>query len=102
MIFVNTSLDVALARNADRPRSVPEDTAIMSWKKVQGNIGQFQQLFKGNFVIVDNNKKDDKIEAMTFKAVKRLLSKKVKNRRAYEWVRMEMQRRGITKPPKFL
>ena len=102
MIFVNTSLDVALARNADRPRSVPEDTAIMSWKKVQGNIGQFQQLFKGNFVIVDNNKKDDKIEAMTFKAVKRLLNKKVKNRRAYEWVRMEMQRRGITKPPKFL
>ena len=102
MIFVNTSLDVALARNADRPRSVPEDTAIMSWKQVQGNIGQFQQLFKGNFVIVDNNKKDDKIEAMTFKAVKRLLNKKVKNRRAYEWVRMEMQRRGITKPPKFL
>ena len=102
MIFVNTSIDVALDRNRKRARSVPEDITIMSWKAVQSNIGQFQQLFKGNFVIVDNNKKDENIEASTFKAVKRLLGKKVQNRRAYEWVRMEMERRGITKPPKFL
>ena len=102
MIFVSTSIDVALDRNRKRARSVPEDITIMSWKAVQSNIGQFQQLFKGNFVIVDNNKKDENIEASTFKAVKRLLGKKVQNRRAYEWVRMEMERRGITKPPKFL
>jgi len=35
MIFVNTSLDVALERNAKRDRSVPEDIAVRSWKAVQ-------------------------------------------------------------------
>ena len=55
MIFVNTSLDVALQRNADRPRSVPEPIVTQSWKTVQSNIGKFSNFFKGNFIIVDNN-----------------------------------------------
>ena len=55
MIFVNTSLDVALQRNAERPRSVPESIVTKSWKDVQSNIGKFSQYFKGNFVVVDNN-----------------------------------------------
>ena len=100
MIFVNTSIDVALDRNRKRARSVPEDITIMSWKAVQSNIGQFQQLFKGNFVIVDNNKPDDDIEMATFKEVKRLLGKKVRNTRAKQWIEMEMKLRGITKKPK--
>ena len=69
------------------------------YKKQHSERGPVEQKKE---VKTKDNKKDDKIEAMTFKAVKRLLNKKVKNRRAYEWVRMEMQRRGITKPPKFL
>ena len=56
MIFVNTSLDVALERNARRPRSVPEDIVKKSWNQVQQNIGKFQQFFGNkNFIIVDNN-----------------------------------------------
>ena len=31
MIFVNTSLDVALQRNAERPRSLPEPIVVKSW-----------------------------------------------------------------------
>ena len=34
MIFVNTSLDVALKRNAARPRKVPENILTNSWKSV--------------------------------------------------------------------
>ena len=59
MIFVNTSLDIALQRNAERKRSVPESIVIKSWNDVQKNIGKFQNYFRGNFVIVDNNSKDD-------------------------------------------
>ena len=40
MIFVNTSLDVALERNAKRARTVPESIAIKSWNDVQRNIGK--------------------------------------------------------------
>ena len=100
MIFVNTSIDVALERNAKRERTVPEDTAITSWNAVQGNIGKFSSLFRDTMVIVDNNKKDDDIEKMTFKEVKRLLGKKVRNTRAKQWIEMEMKRRGITRAPK--
>jgi cytidylate kinase len=100
MIFVNTSIEVALERNADRERTVPEDVAINSWKAVQGNIGKFSSLFRGTMIIVDNNKKDDDIEKITFKEVKRLLGKKVRNTRAKQWIEMEMKRRGITRAPK--
>ena len=100
MIFVNTSLDVALERNAARERTVPEDVAITSYNAVQGNIGKFSSLFRGTMVIVDNNEKDQDIEKITFKEVRRLLGKKVKNRRAKQWIEMEMKRRGITKKPK--
>ena len=99
MIFVNTSLDVALERNAKRERTVPEDVAITSYNAVQGNIGKFSSLFRGNMVIVDNNKPDDDIEMTTFKEIKRLLKKKVTNPRSKEWIRMEMKRQGITKAP---
>ena len=58
MIFVNTSLDVALERNAKRDRSVPEDIAVRSWKAVQSNIGKFSQHFRQNFIVVDNNDAD--------------------------------------------
>ena len=100
MIFVNTSIDVALERNAARERTVPEDVAITSWKEVQGNIGKFSSLFRGAFVPVDNNKADDDIEMATFKEVKRLLKKKVTNTRAKSWIEMEMKNRGITRKPK--
>ena len=55
MIFVNTSLDVALQRNAERPRSVPESIVTKSWKAVQSNIGKFNNMFRKGFIIVDNN-----------------------------------------------
>jgi len=100
MIFVNTSIDVALERNSKRARTVPEDIAINGWKQVQSNIGKFNTLFRGTMIIVDNNKADEDMDKLTFKEVKRLLKKKVKNSRARQWIEMEMKNRGITKKPK--
>ena len=100
MIFVNTSLDVALERNTMRERSVPEDIVIRSWKDVQSNIGKFNNLFKSGMIIVDNNKADEDIIVSVFKRIKSLLKNKVTNSRAKQWVSFEMKRRGITKRPK--
>ena len=100
MIFVNTSIDVALQRNTKRDRVVPESIVISSWKSVQNNIGKFNNLFKNGMIIVDNNKTDEDVEMMAFKRVKALLKNKVTNRRAHQWMDMEMKRRGITKKPK--
>jgi len=100
MIFVNTSLDVALERNAKRDRSVPEPVAVKSWKDVQSNIGKFSQYFRANFVVVDNNNATEDVFVQVFKQIKGLLKKKVRNPAAQQWVSMEMKRRGITKKPK--
>jgi predicted kinase len=54
MVFVNTSLQVAQERNKTRDRTLPESLVAEIWKACQHNLGGFQSLFKGNFVIVDN------------------------------------------------
>ena len=100
MLFVNTSLDVALERNQKRARTVPEPLVVKSWNEVQNNIGKFQNFFKGNFIVVDNNDAKEDVLTSVFKGVRKLLGKKVKNHSAKQWVDMEMKRRGITKAPK--
>lgn len=54
MIFVNTSLEVALERNATRDRTLSEELVEEIWKACQNNLGAFQSMFSGNFIIVDN------------------------------------------------
>ena len=93
MIFVNTSLDVALQRNKERDRSVPEPIAVKSWNAVQRNIGKFSNFFKGNFIIVDNNDKDEDMMQQVFKRVRALANKKVKNQRGLQWIRGELEKK---------
>ena len=93
MIFVNTSLDVALQRNAERARSVPESIVVKSWKDVQANIGRFNNFFKGSMVIVDNNDADDDIFQSVWKRVQGLLRKKVTNTRAKNWIASELAKK---------
>ena len=93
LIFVNTSLDVALERNASRSRSVPESVVIKSWKSVQANIGKFNNHFKENLIIVDNNKPDEDIIKQVYKRIQSLLRKKVKNTRAKSWIEMELAKK---------
>ena len=100
MIFVNTSLDTALERNAKRDRSVPESIAVKSWKDVQSNIGKFSQHFRQNFVVVDNNDATEDVMTPVFKQIKGLLKKKVTSPIAKQWVMQQMKDRGITKAPK--
>lgn len=60
MVFVNTSKEVAIQRNQERQRSVPEEVVLKGWKAVQDNMGKFQTLFgTQNFFIVDNSEKLD-------------------------------------------
>ena len=91
MIFVNTSLDVALERNEKRPRKLPENIVVQSWNNVQKNIGKFSQLFKNKFVIVDNNKADEDVITGVFKRVRSLANKKVTNGIAKAWIAKELE-----------
>ena len=100
MIFVNTSLDTALQRNTDRPRSVPDSIVVKSWNEVQSNIGSFSQHFRENFIVVDNNDAGEDVFVKVFKQIKGLLRKKVQSPLAKQWVMQQMKDRGITRMPK--
>ena len=100
MIFVNTSLDTALKRNAERERTVSDSVATNSWKTVQSNIGKFSQHFRQNFVVVDNNDATEDVMTPVFKQIRGLLKKKVTSPLAKQWVMQQMKERGITKAPK--
>ena len=92
MIFVNTSLDVALERNKQRPRKVPEKIVIDAWNSVQKNIGQFQRFFGNkNFIIVDNNDAGEDILGKAYKEVRRMLRKKVDNHIAKAWIANQLR-----------
>ena len=93
MIFVNTSVDVALANNAQRPRSLPEADVVKMWKAVQNNIGQFSNMFRGNLIIVDNNDAGEDILMGIYKRVKAALRKKVQNTRAKNWMASELAKK---------
>ena len=94
MIFVNTTLEVALQRNQERARTVPEKIVVNAWKQVQSNIGKFQSFFgPKNFIIVDNDMpdKDGRLFDHVFKKVQGLLRRKVDNYIAKAWMSKELR-----------
>ena len=95
MIFVNTSLETALKRNAKRDRTVPRSIATKSWKTVQSNMGKFSQYFRQNFVVVDNNDSDEDVMGPVYKQVMSLAKKKVQNKTGLNWIQtqLDMKRR---------
>ena len=95
MIFVNTSLDVALERNKNRPRSLPEYIVKDSWNGVQANIGKFQRIFSPNrFLIVDNNKSEKELVSLTLRTASKFIRSQLRNKpqnlTAKQWIANEL------------
>ena len=93
MIFVNTSLETALERNAKRDRTVPRSIATKSWKTVQSNMGKFSQYFRQNFIVVDNNDSDEDVMGPVYKQVMSLAKKKVQNKTGLNWIQGELAKK---------
>jgi len=95
MIFVNTSLDVALQRNAERPRSVPESIVISNHKQVQNNMGKFQRMFgRNNFDIIDNNKNQEDVNPKVYKSIRTFVNREPTSKEAKDWVKRELARKS--------
>ena len=97
MVFVNTSLEVALHRNEQRARSVQPNIVKKSWQDVQNNMGKFQNYFgAANFFIVDNNGFEEDMLEISTKHIRRAISKSVKNAIAKAWIASEMEKKKRT------
>ena len=96
MVFVNTSLDIALERNKNRPRSIPEYIVQKSWNGVQANIGQFQRIFSPmKMMILDNNSSEKELVTKTLKDADRFIRGKLRtkpeNGIAMSWIKKELE-----------
>ena len=94
MIFVNTTLEVALERNENRDRVLPRHIVEASHREVTKNIGGFQGLFGGsNFLIVDNNEHVDEKKAqkrfnmLVRQVLCKFIKRPIKNKRGLSWIR---------------
>ena len=85
MVFVNTSLEVAQARNAKRDRTLPEALVTQIWKACQENLGKFQTMFSGRFVIVDNTEYKP-VSTSVQKQVDAFLRKPIYNPIGKKWI----------------
>jgi predicted kinase len=85
MVFVNTSLEVALERNRNRDRVLSDELVTEIWKACQNNLGAFQSIFGGNFVIVDNTVYKP-VNKNVQKAVDAFVRKPLYNQIGKKWV----------------
>lgn len=55
MVFVKTSLDLALKLNDARARTVPSEVVKMEHEAVEKNAAAFRGMFRGDFIEIENN-----------------------------------------------
>ena len=105
MVFVNTTLPVAQARNKKRARRLPPKLLASSWKQVQANIGKFNGLFKSNFMVMDNSDTLDEKQAtkkfnmLVKKGIGKFIKKPIKNTIGKQWIKNQklLKKQGIKK-----
>ena len=94
MVFVNTSLDVALERNRNRPRRLPDAVIIDSHRQIQKNMGRLQRIFGGrNFLVVDNNKPAEDVNPMVHKRIRSMIDRAPTSYQAVKWIHRELEKR---------
>ncbi|SVB36163.1 uncharacterized protein METZ01_LOCUS189017 [marine metagenome] len=94
MIFINTSLEVALRRNLMRPRKLEEKQVTKMWNAVQQNIGKFQVHFgRKNILILDNNDENDNLVQGLFVRIKKLVDEPVINTIGKQWIASELKKK---------
>ena len=97
MIMVNTDLDTAVGRDKARTRTLGASAITPMWKSVQKNIGRFQNLFRGNFFIVDNSEGADyqKGALTVYRKIHTWSRQHPKHRLAKAWIKDQKQQRDI-------
>ena len=94
MVFVNTSLDVALERNRNRPRKLPDAIIIDSHRQIQKKMGRLQRILGArNFVIVDNDKPAEDVNPMVHKRIRSMINRAPTSYQAVRWIHRELEKR---------
>tara|TARA_R110000772_G_scaffold20140_5_gene55962 strand:- start:1283 stop:2239 length:957 start_codon:yes stop_codon:yes gene_type:complete len=89
MILVNTNLETAINRDAQRTRTIGPENVKKMWQDVQDNTGKFQNLFGANFTIVDNSEGSNwqKATLSAYKSMRKFALSPVTSPIAKKWIK---------------
>jgi hypothetical protein len=91
MIFVNTSLDIALQQNQDRARKLKDEVIRRTWEEVQGIKDGLANLFPGGFVEIVNNRAGEDVFRKAFVEVGKLIRLPPTKPAAKTWIAHELE-----------
>ena len=91
MIFVNTSLDVALQNNAGRTRRLEDEVVRATWTEVQQVKDQLANLFPGRFVEIVNNRAGEDVFRKSFVEIGKLIKRAPSSPIAKAWIAHELE-----------
>jgi predicted kinase len=94
LLFVDTSEEIAVERNANRERKLPEEKVRELWSDVQNNKEGFQNLFGDKMVIVNNDKFGPPPEDVV-KQLNKFVDAPVQNKIGQVWIEDELEMRGV-------
>ena len=94
MIFVNTSLDIALQQNQARARKLKDDVIVRTWEEVQGIKDGLANLFVGGFIEIVNNRAGEDVFRKAFVEVGKLIKKPPNKPAAKMWIAHELEQKS--------
>ena len=101
MIFVNASLQNAIARNNARPRKLPHNIVQQDWEKAQENAKNLKKIFGKDFVEVKNDDDFATLEKKANSLYAKLMGWTTSfpsNKPALKWREQELQYKSIRNP----
>ncbi len=91
LIFVNTSLDIALQQNAGRKRRLKDEIVRSTWEEVQQVKDQLANLFPGRYVEIVNNRAGEDVFRKSFVEIGKLIKRPPSSPIAKAWIAHEME-----------
>ena len=91
LIFVNTSLDIALQQNAGRRRRLKDETVRSTWEEVQQVKDQLANLFPGRYVEIINNRAGEDVFRKSFVEIGKLMKRPPSSPIAKAWIAHELE-----------
>ena len=90
LVFVDTSLDLALYRNQMRERKVPNKIVVKKWEQAQSNLTMYKLQFDKWAVIKNDSQSSEKIEKV-HKQIASWARKMPTNKQAQQWIKQQKQ-----------
>jgi adenylate kinase family enzyme len=85
-VYVNVDIETALNRNEQRRRMVDPNWVREKHATIKNNLGQFQNIFKGRLVIVDNNEGTDLAQSIPQSTIRRFIDRPPRMPQAKQWL----------------